>query len=334
MNHQSSPGPPASIPERMVDLKHEINKADLILVADVSKVRDASEPVSLVNPRAQPAHDHLRVAELAVIRILAGKLKAGPLHVYFLTGKNPSRQWKPLLAGQTLLLFLRSVPGGYVRVTPTRRPIQTLSGISLALAGASRARAVAHELEQIVLLADADTETHLIIEGCTARTTLQGDVDILQLGTPALRNPIRRAAWIAIALADGKAEALDDVESLVLDPPPLAGEALWRLAVQKVSELTIPAARHQLTMLLQSPAVVLVRAAAEALRHLYDRATIPALVRMLNHPDQEARYHALMGLAELEPDVGEAPSFERFRADEAPFIERWKQWWERRDRAD
>jgi hypothetical protein len=310
------------------DLAHQIASADLIVVATVTKIGDTREPVSLVSPEARPDDDLLRMAELAVVRTLAGGHDSDTVRVFFLVGKAPSRPWIELTQGQTVLLFLRSAAGAYVPVAAAGNPIQTLPSTASPPVGASRTQAVAHELEQIILTAAPGAALSLLVQATRARAGLQGDVDLHLLGTPALQYGVRRTAWVSIALAEGKIEVLSEVAPLFAAPVTDAPEALRSLLIQKLSEIRTPAARQQLAALCQNARVDLARAAASALRQLHHPATIPDLIELLNNADLEVRYQAVMGLAELEPGVEAGPSFEVYHSDESRYLQRWKQWWE------
>lgn len=318
---------PSGGPVPAADLETEIQNADLIVAATVTWVRDASGPVSLVSTQARLTDDQLREAEVAVIRTLAGRHRDGPLHVFFLIGKAPSRPWMELAEGETVLLVLRSTNGAYVPQAPARHLIHTLSDIAPPPAGASRRKALAHELEQILLAADPDSELNVIMEASQARAGLLENIDLRLLDTPALQIPARRAAWVFVALARGQAGALGELSMLFAHLPPPPADVLWSLMAQKVSELRAPVAYSQLAALVRSTSPELARAAAMALRQLHERAAIPSLISALNHPDQQVRYQAVMGLAELEPGVGLGPSFDLYRINEPDYIERWKQWW-------
>ena len=319
--------PSAGPPFRSVDLASSVVGADLIVVATVLETTQAADSLSLVSKEAEAVHDQLRQAELSVVRTIAGDPFHGRLRVLFLEGKVPSRPWLKLTQGQTVLLFLCSVGESYVPVVPVGAPILTLPEIAPPPAGSSRTQAVAHELEQIILNADPKAQLSLIVQASLARVGLRSDLDHHLLDTPALQEPEKRAAWIAIALAEGKTEALDSVAALFahLSQPPV--DVLWNLIVQKVGELRAPTARAQLATLLDSPSVELARAAAVALRQLHDPATVPDLIAALDNADQDVRYQALMGLAELEPAVEAGPSHKLYRSDEARYIGLWKQWW-------
>lgn len=319
--------PSAGPPLGAVDLASSVVGADLIVVATVLETTQATDALSLVSKEGEAVHDQLRQADLSVVRTISGEPVHGRLRVLFLEGKAPSRSWLGLTQGQTVLLFLRAAGQAYVPVVPVGASILTLPEIPPPPAGSSRAQAVAHELEQIILTADPTAQLSLIVQASLARVALRSGLDYHLLDTPALQNPLRRAAWVAIALAEGATRALDHVPALFANPVEQPLDVLRSLIVQKIGELRALAARPQLAALLDSPSVELVRAAAVALRQLHDPSTVPNLIQALDNGDQEVRYQAVMGLAELEPSVDEGPSYDLYRSDEPRYLRFWKQWW-------
>jgi len=309
-----------------IDLEQKIASADLIIAATVTKVSDADGTVSLVSPEAHSDSDKLRQAEVAILRLLTGTPDESPVRVFFLEGEMPGRPWAGLAQGQTVLLFLRSTAHGYIPVDPTESPIETFPAIVPPTAGVSRTEAVTHELEQIILTANPESHAGLITRVSIARASLRGDVNLELLDAPVLQDPLRRIAWVAIALAEGKVEALSEVASLFAVSRTDA-QALRSLLLVKVSEVRAPAARPQLTALLHGSIVELAPAAAVALRQIHDPSTEPDLIKALDNADQEVRYQALMGLAELEPGVEGGPSFDVYCSDESKYLQLWKQWW-------
>jgi HEAT repeat protein len=152
------------------------------------------------------------------------------------------------------------------------------------------------------------------------------ELDLRLLHT-SFENDLRRTAWIFIALAQGKVEALDEIPRLLLSSVGRPDNRLWGFLVQQVSEVRSPAAIPRLTALLHSGNMELARAAITALRMVHHPAAIPHLVAALDSPDFEVRYQAVMGLAELAPEVKAGPSMEIYQRDEAEFISVWKRWW-------
>lgn len=312
---------PISNPDPTTD----IASAELIVVGTVARVGLHAGAVSLVAPGARAPDDELFRAELDVVRVLAGKPPGPSLGVLFVRSRTPARAWLELEPHQTVLLFLRSVAGGHAPVNPTGTPIRTLVQLPAAPPAATRTQAVAHELEQIVLRANPAAQRALIVQACQAHAGMRAAVDLAVLGQPAL-DATTRLAWVALALAAGQVDALSELNRLVASPAWPADGGLQSVIVQSTSQLRDPAARSALAALIQGRSVELARAAAMALRQLRIRDAEPDLIRALDHADQAVRYQAVMGLAELEPSAGEAPSFAVYQADEARYLQRWKRW--------
>jgi hypothetical protein len=304
----------------------QVAASQLVIVGTVVQVSDTSGPVSLVSPDANPSLDRLREARVAVKRVLYGS-PTGPLvSVLYLEGKQPNRPWLTLRPGDTDLLFLRLANSAWAPVAPTLSPLPASPDVLPPAADATREAAVAHELEQVILSDDAKTTPDILANAALARAQLPGDADLGQLASPALQDPVRRAAWIAIALADGHVEALRELPPLATRSP-AAVDALAPVLAPLVSQVDSASARPYLVALLHaSPAMAW--AAATALRQLHDPRAIPDLVAALDNPEQAVRYQAVMGLAELVPDVDAGPSWPRFQQNEAEYLQRWKRWWQ------
>jgi len=313
------------IPKR--DLTYEIVKADLIVVGNILKVSNTNGNGLLKKSFDQADESELFKAELSIIRILDGNHSPNLLQVFFHKDKTANQHRFELTEGQTVLLFLCSVNGGYKPVSPAGSPIQTLREIAPPPIKASRIDLINHELEQIILTADPIIGIDLIVQATVARLLLRGNIQLDLLDSAILQHPLRRRAWIAIALSEGKVELLNEVPLLFANPVLPTGQVLENLIVQKVSELKAPAARSQLVNILQHSKIELARAASIALRQIHEADVIPDLVNALNHADKEIRYQAVMGLAELEPSVAEGgPSFELYNKNENFYIQLWKSW--------
>jgi HEAT repeats len=308
-------------PRRADALEAAIQGADVILVGTVLRVEDAPGDPSAVAADARPDADALRSALVEVLRVVAGDPPGRTVPVLFLEGRMPSRPWIGLWPGEPLLLFLRSSAQGHVPVDPTERPIRAVARIPLAEPGASPVRAVAHELEQAILHADA---ADVVAEAAAARLEIRSPVDAAGLLAAAGSDPLRRAAAAAVSLAEGDLEGLGDVGGLVAGAGTPEMEVVRNLLIATVAGVRDPSARPALAALLAHPRTELARSAARALRALRDPAAAPAFLAGLDHPDQEVRYQAMMGLAELYPGSGPAPSFERFRGNEGAYLDAWR----------
>jgi hypothetical protein len=264
------------------------------------------------------------VAQVRVLRVLSGSPQGSEIRVLFLRGTVPSRPWRVLSEGQTVLLFLKNTAHGYVLVVPTGSPIGTLREIAAPHATLNRTQAVARELEQILI--HADTTSPLFTQAVTARSALPEPIALDQIHLPAMPDPVRRLAWVVVALANQQPEALQLLIAL-LDNANLRHSALWSLLVRHVGELRQAAAIPDLARLIQSSDAALAGAAVVALRQLHDRSTLPHLVAALDHTDQAVRYQAVMGLAELEPGMNGGPAWSVYQSDEQRYLHMWKRWW-------
>jgi hypothetical protein len=314
-------------------LERDIRGSDLVVAGTVPQVGEARGDPSTVSPDARPHVDRLRSARVEILRVLSGDAPGPTVEILSLEGRVPSRPWVGLWTDQPLLLFIRSTARGHVVVDPTRSPIRTLDRIPPPEPGASAERAVAHELEQVILRADLPRQADVLVEATSARLEIHSPLDTTWMDAEAGPESLRRTAWVAVSLADGHIEALGTVPALFADPGTPEMEVVRNLVIGNVAQVRDPAAGPELARLLAHPRAELARSAARALRGLRHPGAAADLAGALDHPDQEVRYQALMGLAELHPGAGPAPSFERFRANEPAYRDPWKAWWRRR-RAD
>jgi hypothetical protein len=309
-----------------VNIADDIARADIVVAGTVARISPENGPVSLVSPQANPGDDRLYKAEFSVIRQITGRPAQSPVVVFFLRGRSPSRQWLELSLNETVLLFLVRVRGGYVPLTTIDPPIRTLPNLDVPPAGVSGAMAVARELEQIILTADPDSGLAMLVRASAVRASMRRPVNPGLLRDAAREQPARRLALVGIALSAGQFEMLAELGRLASSAvwPPDPG--LERVILESLSKVHDPEARPQLALLMLSHVPGLALAAAMALRQLGIRAAQPDFVHALDHPDQDVRYQALMGLAELEPGVGQAPSLPLYLQDEAYYLRLWKRW--------
>lgn len=315
---------PSSGPVPYSDFEQEVTTADVIIAGSVTAVSETDGPLTLVSPEARADEDQLMVAQVRVLRTLSGNPQGSNIRVLFLRGKLPSRPWRVLSEGQTVLLFLKNTERGYVLTVPTGSTIETLRDIAAPELTLNRTQAVARELEQIIV--NADTTSDMFNQAVTARSELSEPVALDEIHTPAMNDPVRRLAWVVVALANQQPEALQMLTELP-ENSNLRNSELWSQLVRRVSELRQAAAVPDLAQLIQSSNSALARAAVVALRQLHDRSTIPHLVAALDNADQQVRYQAVMGLAELEPGVNGGPAWSVYQSDEQRYLQMWKRWW-------
>lgn len=315
---------PSSGPVAASEIEQQIAEADLIAAGTITSVSEAEGDMMTVSPEARADADQLMLAQVRVLRTLAGEAPDGELRVLFLRGRLPSRPWLVFEDGQTLLLFLRQTPNGYVPVMVTGSGLETLPNLEPPRTTANRNQAVAHELDQLIL--HADTDSGIFSQAVSARSDVPAALDLDALDA-ATDDPVRRLAGVVVALARQQPEALQQLHDLG-DTSALQTTELWIQLVRRISELRQPGSLSALTQLVRGRDATLAQAAVIALRQLHDRSAIPVLVEALNSANQETRYQAVMGLAELEPDVNGGPSWSVYQSDEQRYLRLWQQWWD------
>jgi hypothetical protein len=85
-------------------------------------------------------------------------------------------------------------------------------------------------------------------------------------------------------------------------------------------------AAPELQLLLASDDVQLRRAGAEALWHSAARSSVPALIKALDDSDQDIRYFAVRGLAEVTGKQEWGPTTNVFKDNEHHYLSQWKKW--------
>src|SRR5260370_18676823 len=126
-----------------VNLEDDIEKADIVVAGTIVHVSPESGAVALVSAHANPEDDQLHKAEFSIIRHITGMPVQGPLVVFFLRGRSPSRPWLELNPDETVLLFLTRVRGGYLPLATMDPPIWALPSLRGPPVRACRADAVA-----------------------------------------------------------------------------------------------------------------------------------------------------------------------------------------------
>ncbi len=72
------------------------------------------------------------------------------------------------------------------------------------------------------------------------------------------------------------------------------------------------------------------KAAASALWHVHSQEAIPSLVSLLDDSDFEVRYYSVVGLAEVTAQTEWRPNMDKFRADQAKYLQHWRDWYKNR----
>jgi hypothetical protein len=92
------------------------------------------------------------------------------------------------------------------------------------------------------------------------------------------------------------------------------------------NEVKDPEAAPALGSLLHSEDTATRRAAAEALWHSASASATPDLVRALQDQDEQVRFYAVRGLADINAQSNWGPSSEEFRENQQQYLSHWQEW--------
>lgn len=142
---------PSGGPVPAADYRQELEQADAIIAARVISVAKANDSPTVVSADASSEYDQLMAARVKPLRTLVGSVPEDEITVYFLQGKYPSRPWRTLSDGDTVLLFLKKTGQGYIPTSATGSFFQTMPEINDSPpAGLSPNAAVMQELQAII----------------------------------------------------------------------------------------------------------------------------------------------------------------------------------------
>jgi len=115
-------------------------------------------------------------------------------------------------------------------------------------------------------------------------------------------------------------------EALLQRPQSISPVMSHNLAYAVSSGLTDSKAVPVVTQLIASPDPEVRRAAASSLMHMESPDAIEPLKSLLDDSDFEARYDAVVGLAQIAKQADWHPGMEQFRANERKYLEHWRNW--------
>jgi HEAT repeats len=145
----------------------------------------------------------------------------------------------------------------------------------------------------------------------------------------ALKNSIQEVQLSAAGalLERNDTTGLDSVKEALLQEPQGQSNVLrHNLTVAVAQGLHDPKAIPALRQLAASTDATVRRAAASSLMHMRSPEAIASLKSLLDDTDFEARYYAVVGLAETTNHVDWRPNMDVFRADEDKYLRHWRNW--------
>jgi hypothetical protein len=314
-----------------LDIPKLTDRADLIVVGQVTEVSEQSATSTLGDSGATPA-DGL-VASLRVKRVIKGSVEADGGQQDLLSVEMPRQGIRRVDVGTSGIFFLKQTPShSYTVVDPDHPYVLAREGAPSANSGDALGR-ISDEVAEVI-----QSEDSSIPERKDAIFSLKGVKT--DTATAALRRVARgenaelRLLAMVTLLQNGDISVLDRFAEALLNapseiPPPYTAENLSG-ALRDVDN---PEAVPTLARLLHAQDAGVRANAAMGLRHIGTEATIAPLSEALDDSDQMVRYQAVMGLAtafgvkiggEPTEDDQFTPSIDLFKSDEQRFINHWK----------
>jgi HEAT repeats len=168
------------------------------------------------------------------------------------------------------------------------------------------------------------TEKSRILENADELPEDKAFDGLLRQGLTTAPDADTRLAIISVLISRNDVSVLPQAQAL-LTGNSLPAKQKRRLGFQ-LRALRDPQAVPALVVLLSSEDEVTRRGAAEALWHIADRSTVPALVIALNDPARDIRYYAVRALADITGDHEWGPEASQFNEDEGRIVQHWKDW--------
>lgn len=291
------------------------------LVADADTIAVAR--ITSVDARRRGASGAVSV-QIEPLKLLKGSSGGGQGPVEILFVRRPHGGTRLPEAGATRVVLLRRVGQAFEIADPFYPTLP--ASLALPAEGGSPLDRV---VEAVASVATDTAQSHTLrreaihaLWGVRHPTSLDR-LRRVSLGDASLE---LRAAAAATLLMAGDTDSLLVAEELLgARPIDRSSEShanlLAGLGLGHFADSAVPA----LSRLLSHPDVEARRRAAFALRTMRSTSAVPALKRALDDPDVEVQYSAVMALAELAPAAaGMAPSVPVFRQHPAKYTAYWK----------
>jgi hypothetical protein len=312
----------SAYPGKSFQLEQLVNASDVIAVVDLSNIQDLGTMNERINGNSITSEMHK--ANIRVLRRLKG-LSTECAIVTFTTpgvfvgypGVGPSVQ----------IAFLKCQED---RCTFADRHFPTLPALSEI---AAPIVPIANPVERVT------AELGAVVSSKSASPSDKWKVLAKAYGVPKL-------ASFTLALRLGLQNADDSDLKCRIEAALISRDDLSQLTVVKDSllagqltheqkelflsvianEVKDPEAAPALGSLLHSEDTATRRAAAEALWHSASASATPDLVRALQDQDEQVRFYAVRGLADINAQSNWGPSSEEFRENQQQYLSHWQEW--------
>lgn len=314
----SLPASQMSTPVSPLDLSALTDGADLIAVGRVTMVSEEGSTTIDIQNRSIPARR--MVALLTVNSILKGQADSSTVNFNFLISEV-AIGYKGIPNSQVEMFFLRKTASqGYAILNPYY-PFIVAAENAPPAEGAPLDKVVAN-LAQLLVTPAASFDNRLEAIRVLSSVKTEAATSSLRQGAQEENASLRLEAAAAL-LRRNDISTLDMVANSLLEPSSDINDSVRGDVVFALDNIKDPRAIPALSRLLTAGDVETRRRAAAALRHTGSPDAKAALAKALDDNDQDVRYSAVTGLAEITGETQGMPSIEVFKKNESPYLAHW-----------
>src|SRR5579859_860930 len=307
-------------PVHSFDLEKATTQADLIVVGRALNATEVENTTLELAGGAIVTATRYR-ATLNIHHVIKGDFNFPDLLLEFLIPESPVGL-KGVDSGQYGIFFLKKDQNRWTFFDATNPWLPAVPG-SETPTGAPLDRVTSLLVQ--VLESSGSTETEYF-QALTALGRLRTDLSRELLRQALARSSGRSRLYIARTLvAKDDVAGLPVVSQALLEPDGLPGNIVEGLA-NSLRGLKDPNAVPSLSKLTASSNGRIRLGAVVALRQSGSATAIPALARLLNDPDKEVLYYAVVGLGEITHQDEWTPAMQEFSQHEKRYLDYWRRW--------
>jgi hypothetical protein len=232
--------------------------------------------------------------------------------------------WASIIAHRYSVFFLKTDTSGNFQFTSPYYPsIPTVPGA--AMTGTRTIDGVTSSIKAVLSSSQATSNQKTTTIFILSRSKSAGATAALH---EASEDPLREVQLTAAGalLERNDTSGLEAVKEALLHPQSISYVMSHNLIYAISEGLTDTKAIPALTQLVSSTNPEVRRAVASSLMHMESPDAIEPLKSLLDDSDFEARYYAVVGLAQATNQSVWHPDMEGFRANQAKYLEHWRNW--------
>jgi hypothetical protein len=314
-------GTATAVPVPTLDLRSLVESSDLVVVGTINSVVEREQTTVVIG--AGQMHGRIMTGLISDGQALKGSAESSTLEIQFVL-PDDYIGYRSISEGTKQLFFLKKKAGQFEPTNPYYPTLVAVSGPSQRGDSAFEAvvRRIAAVLQSPSETAERKEQAVVALWGVQSENAAAG-----------LRFALRDQAQNVKLFAAAALLRVNDLSALPVAEAALSatGEALPTNAAQNLQAgiaegLTAEGAIPALNRLCEAPDASTRRAAVSALRRTKSPLAIAALGKALQDRDEDVRFLAVVGLADVTGDASHRPNRQSFRANETQYVTFWKDW--------